>query len=57
MFESLFIQLDCRMSKTKDIILDVIYKPPDVDTDLLTSLFGEVLKLSKRKQHVLYTFG
>ena len=45
------------MSKTKDIVISVIYKPPDVDMNLFTSQFGEILEaIHKEKQNVLYTW-
>jgi hypothetical protein len=54
-FESLFAQLDGRASKTNDVIIGVVYKPPDVDMGLFISQFEKVLgTIQKEKKYAMY---
>jgi hypothetical protein len=56
-FESLFIQLDGRDSKTKDIIIGVVYKPPNTDLDVFNTQFGEVLNVLAKEKKPCYILG
>ena len=51
------IQIDGLMYKTKDIIIGVIYKTPDVDMQLVTSKFGEILEAIQRENRICYIPG
>ena len=45
------------MSKSKDIIIGVIYKPSDVDMELFTSQFWEILEAIQKENKMCYILG